>query len=155
LAGTSDSDAQLAAAAERLERSGSRRRRSPAVFWRRRLIVVAILVVLAVVIWLRFFHPANTDFAGTWAGSQALLGSSTLVFKKDGATYRIKGLAIDGKPAAETHIDDGKLYATGQSNGRTWTVRFEIGSDGRQLWAYYDRGAGQPELRLRLNRVSD
>lgn len=144
-------------AAGRQSDDAAGRRRGPprAALWRRRL--VALLVVAAIVFagWYFFLNRRNTDFAGTWEGSQALLGSDRLVIKKNGSAFTIKGLEIHGQPPSETHVDDGKLYATGESNGETWTVRFEVASDGRQLWAYYDRGDDSPELRLRLNRVPD
>ena len=99
--------------------------------------------------------PETRTSRGTWAGSQALLGSSTLVVKHDGDSFRIKGLKIGGQAPTDVHVDDGRLYASGSAGGREWTVKFEIQADGRQMWAYYDAGDGQPEQRLRLTRVTD
>ncbi len=138
-------------------REAAARRRGPsrAAVRRRRLLASLVVAAIGVAVWYFFLNARNTDFAGTWAGSQALLGSSTLVVKHDGDSFRIKGLKIGGQAPTDVHVDDGRLYASGSAGGREWTVKFEIQADGRQMWAYYDAGDGQPEQRLRLTRVTD
>ena len=140
----------------RRDEAAARRRRRPsrAAVWRRRLIAILIVAGLGVAILYVLLDRRSTDFEGRWAGSQGLLGNSTLVIKKEGDSFRVKGLEIDGQGPSDVHVDDGRLYASGESGGRAWTVRFELYADDRQLWAYYE-SAGQPEQRLRFTRVTD
>ena len=93
--------------------------------WRRRLFALALLVAVAwVAVWGadRLLRRGD-DLTGEWAGSCVLLGDTRLRIERQGETYRIEGLRVDGASPERIYGDDGRLYAEGGAEGERWTDR--------------------------------
>jgi hypothetical protein len=126
------------------------------VLWRRRLAALAVLLALAalaVLLVLRF-TAAPPDFAGSWAGSDPLLGSKRWrISRLQGDEYKVSGMSIQGVKLERLRLDDGKLVASGDAGGGAWSVSISSISAGNQLMAEYRSGDDAPVERVRFTRV--
>lgn len=133
-------------------------RRSNRVYRRRRLTalaVLAVLVAIVVVLVTRSMGPAP-DFAGTWAGSDALLGSREWhLTHVRGDDYSVVGMSVRGRMLKSLRLDGDELRATGEDAQGSWSVSLELVSDGDQLTAEFRPGGDEETKTIRFNRVAD
>ncbi len=118
---------------------------------------VAVLVLVALVLVVRAvaFRPDVADFAGTWEGSDASLGSTTLKIGHGAGSgdYVITGLKPAGTVITSLHVsDDGRLTATGRTANGAWHVSLDLTADNRQMLAEYAPPGGAPTI-LRFTRA--
>jgi hypothetical protein len=113
------------------------------------------LLLIVLFLALRPLLSGTPDWTGTWAGSDALLGTTRWHISADPADagrYTVKGLRVAGQPVADFHLDDGNLFASGSSANGAWKVELQMASDGQQLVATYWAAGGAPAQHIRFTR---
>ena len=135
--------------ARRPSRRQARRRRVTA------LLVVVALAGLTAALVFRFVLAAPPDFTGTWAGSDAALGSTRWRISSAGdAVYRVKGMRVDGRPVTRLRLEGDELVAGGRNSAGAWTLTVHGAGGGNQVVAVLET-AGGPGRRCTSQEATD
>lgn len=93
------------------------------------------------------------QYAGYWAGSDTLLGSTTWhITRLGGGEFAVTGMKVQGAPLRRLRLDGGKLVAGGSNGGGGWSVTITSAADGNQIVTDYRRD-GEPAQHIRFIRV--